>query len=205
MYLFCSAQWPRILKSLYLTLSSNSFVFRPLASDQWSEFTFAPGATFVQLKIIVLRHWNILPGQLPLSVTSSKAQPNNNVLQTNSRTRSRPEWQAAETHIRRQTSHSSTSSREQALDGSRIEKRRVSLLSSSGTSSVGQTTYSQLQIESLHECARVIASYSFRSVCIGCFLPDEDVLARRCVDYDLLVVSFSCFAPVILDRSGHPH
>lgn len=186
---YCSAVWSLVY--LYLMADLTSLACPPTtASDQWSEFTFSPEATFIQLKVEVLRHWHILPERLPLtSNSSSQTQASDNLPHSGTRA----EWTAKETRIHRQPSHSSTLSKEQGLDASKGERRRVSLLSSSGSGMLGESTQYQPQSESLRECARILAKHAFRSVCNGCFLPDDEVLAKHCVEYDLLIVSFHAF------------
>lgn len=154
------------------------------ANDQWFEFTFAPDATFAQIKIPVLRHWGILPG-LSLLEQKSRGLPS-------SFTSHLPSPARAGSPSPLQTQHAATSGITGGTDsdGDHEHAERASLASSTSSTSFSHVQHHyQPHTELIHECARIMASYSFKSVCCGCFLSEDAVLSKWCVEYDLLVVS----------------
>lgn len=180
----------------YITL------MRP-ANDRWHEFSLPTNATFGQLKVTVLRHWKIIPEVFVPSVSqargdgstcpaSSARQPLSAVQTSAQRSRKAPD-----------TSHGNppAGSNKEVITSmkSADDKRRTSWGSSiDRTQAIPSKSYSA-PIDAIRECALILTSYSFRSVCSGCFLPDEAVLSKRCVENDLLVVSVSpiCERPFV--------
>lgn len=150
------------------------------AHDRWHEYDLPPEATFAQLKIPVLRHWNILPeipSSRPLEHGSSKAAspaavshppatPESIVssVQELSSAPSRPQ-------TRRGTLKGPTLSSPPFSTSESLEELRTTLPGtqdvrkrSSWTPAVGSATtgYASMEKDLLHECARIMANYSFK-------------------------------------------
>lgn len=184
-----------------------TWAHHPAARDLWHEYDLPPEATFAQLKIPVLRHWNILPSMpssRPVQYGNSKAacpaavshprafqESITSGVQQLSSAASRPQTRRGTLKGPNLSSppFSTSESLEElrtTLPGTHDGRKRSSWTPTGGSVATG---YASMQKDMLHECAQIMGNYAFRSVCSGCFLPEEAVLSKRCVEYDLLVVS----------------
>lgn len=167
------------------------------ANDRWHEFSLSPEATFVQLKIPILRHWKILPDLSSLAINSNTYTDGSTKAQHLSPQTSATNVTAPASIRGTPAGNNCRSSlaaggKDLSLGASKPTSRRASLLSSvecPASSTSVTKTHLQPHTDFIRECARIMASYSFRSVSCGCFLPDDAVLAKRCVQYDILIAS----------------